>query len=120
MHPHAAILPPIALIAGADAAITAPLAAIVVLPTRTIDIFAPGSSTLEAQIGGSNTGLNSPASVTVDAALNVYVFGTRTETISEFAAGERNTCLCGESDREQRTGPNDRRRLHRNVPTTGL
>jgi hypothetical protein len=52
--------------------------------TATIDIFPAGSSTMQAQIGGSNTGLVAPGTVAVDAALNVYVFDT---TISEFAAG---------------------------------
>ncbi len=55
--------------------------------TATIDIFPPGSSAMEAQIGGSNTGLVAPGTVAVDAALNVYVFDTKTVTISEFAAG---------------------------------
>jgi hypothetical protein len=55
--------------------------------TATIDIFPAGSSTMQAQIGGSNTGLVAPGTVAVDAALNVYVFDTTTATISEFAAG---------------------------------
>jgi hypothetical protein len=55
--------------------------------TATIDIFAAGSSTMQAQIGGSNTGLVAPGTVAVDASLNVYVFDTTTATISEFAAG---------------------------------
>jgi len=54
---------------------------------QTIDLFAAGSSTMETQIGGSNTGLVAPSTVAVDAALNVYVFDTQTATISEFAAG---------------------------------
>ncbi|MGA2760003.1 MAG: hypothetical protein ABSF08_06775 [Candidatus Cybelea sp.] len=53
----------------------------------TIDIFPAGSSTMQAQIGGSNTGLVAPGTVAVDASLNVYVFDTKTATISEFAAG---------------------------------
>ena len=62
--------------------------------TATIDIFPAGSSTMQAQIGGSNTGLGSPGTsalpldtVAVDASRNVYVFDTKTSTISEFAAG---------------------------------
>ncbi len=55
--------------------------------TATIDIFAKGSSIMEAQIGGSNTGLVAPGTVAVDASLNVYVFDATTATISEFAAG---------------------------------
>jgi len=55
--------------------------------TATIDIFPAGSSTMQAQIGGSNTGLVAPGTVAVDASLNVYVFDTTTATISEFAAG---------------------------------
>jgi hypothetical protein len=55
--------------------------------TATIDIFAPGSSTMEAQIGGSTTGLEAPSTVAVDASHNVYVFDTKTATISEFVAG---------------------------------
>jgi hypothetical protein len=55
--------------------------------TATIDIFPAGSSTMLAQIGGSNTGLVAPGTVAVDASLNVYVFDTATATISEFAAG---------------------------------
>jgi hypothetical protein len=55
--------------------------------TATIDIFPAGSSTMQAQIGGSNTGLVAPGTVAVDAARNVYVFDTQTATISEFAAG---------------------------------
>jgi hypothetical protein len=55
--------------------------------TATIDIFPAGSSTMQAQIGGSNTGLAAPGTVAVDASLNVYVFDTKTATISEFAAG---------------------------------
>jgi hypothetical protein len=42
---------------------------------------------MEAQIGGSNTGLVAPATVAVDASFNVYVFDAKTDTISEFAAG---------------------------------
>jgi len=55
--------------------------------TATIDIFPPGSSTMEAQIGGTNTGLGAPRTVAVDASLNVYVFDMKTATISEFPAG---------------------------------
>jgi hypothetical protein len=62
--------------------------------TATIDIFSAGSSTMQAQIGGSNTGLGAPRqgglpadSVAVDASRNVYVFDPKTATISEFAAG---------------------------------
>jgi hypothetical protein len=61
--------------------------------TATIDIFPAGSSTMEAQIGGSNTGLGPPGTalpsdtVAVDASRNVYVFDAKTATISEFAAG---------------------------------
>ncbi|MGA7201273.1 MAG: hypothetical protein WBX26_05540 [Candidatus Cybelea sp.] len=62
--------------------------------TATIDIFPAGSSTMQAQIGGSNTGLGAPGTsalplntVAVDASRNVYVFDTKTATISEFAAG---------------------------------
>jgi len=55
--------------------------------TATIDLFPSGSGTMEAQIGGSNTGLLAPSTVAVDASLNVYVFDTMTATISEFAAG---------------------------------
>jgi hypothetical protein len=61
--------------------------------TATIDIFAAKSSTMEAQIGGSNTGLGPPGTalpgdtVAVDASRNVYVFDPKTATISEFAAG---------------------------------
>jgi len=61
--------------------------------TATIDIFPAGSSTMEAQIGGSNTGLEASGStlpvdtVAVDASNNVYVFQVKTATISEFAAG---------------------------------
>jgi hypothetical protein len=54
---------------------------------KTIDIFAAGSSTMEAQIGGSNTGLVVPGTVALDASLNVYVVDSTTATISEFAAG---------------------------------
>jgi hypothetical protein len=53
----------------------------------TIDIFPSGSSMMEAQIGGSKTGLQAPNTVAVDASRNVYVFDTATATISEFAAG---------------------------------
>jgi hypothetical protein len=42
---------------------------------------------MEAQIGGSNTGVVAPGTVAVDASLNVYVFDSKTATISEFAAG---------------------------------
>jgi hypothetical protein len=42
---------------------------------------------MEAQIGGSKTGLQAPNTVAVDASRNVYVFDTATATISEFAAG---------------------------------
>jgi hypothetical protein len=42
---------------------------------------------MEAQIGGSNTGLVAPGSVAVDASRNVYVSDGMTSTISEFAAG---------------------------------
>lgn len=55
--------------------------------TATIDIFPAGSGTMEAQIGGSNSGLVAPGTVAVDASLNVYVFDATTATISEFAAG---------------------------------
>lgn len=62
--------------------------------TATIDIFPAGSSTMQAQIGGSNTGLGGPGTsalpldtVAVDASRNVYVFDAKTATISEFAAG---------------------------------
>jgi hypothetical protein len=55
--------------------------------TATIDIFPSGSGTMEAQIGGSNTGLVAPGTVAVDDSLNVYVFDTKTATVSEFAAG---------------------------------
>jgi hypothetical protein len=55
--------------------------------TATIDIFPSGSGTMQAQIGGSNTGLVAPGTVAVDASLNVYVFDSKTSTISEFAAG---------------------------------
>jgi hypothetical protein len=55
--------------------------------TATIDIFPSGSGTMEAQIGGSKTGLVAPRTVAVDASLNVYVFDANTSTISEFAAG---------------------------------
>jgi len=62
--------------------------------TATIDIFPAGSATMQAQIGGSNTGLGAPGTsalpldtVAVDASRNVYVFDTKTATISEFAAG---------------------------------
>jgi hypothetical protein len=61
--------------------------------TATIDIFPAGSSTMEAQIGGSNTGLEASGStlptdtVAVDASHNVYIFDVKTATISEFAAG---------------------------------
>ena len=62
--------------------------------TATIDIFAAGSSTMQAQIGGSNTGLGAPGTsalpldaVAVDALRNVYVFDPKTATLSEFAAG---------------------------------
>ena len=55
--------------------------------TATIDIFPSGSGTMQAQIGGSNTGLVAPSTVAVDPSLNVYVFDTETATISEFAAG---------------------------------
>ena len=62
--------------------------------TATIDIFPAGSSTMQAQIGGSNTGLGAPGTsalppdtVAVDASRNVYVFDTKTATLSEFAAG---------------------------------
>jgi hypothetical protein len=55
--------------------------------TATIDIFPSGSGTMQAQIGGSNTGLVAPSTVAVDASLNVYVFDANTATISEFAAG---------------------------------
>ncbi|MGA8533686.1 MAG: hypothetical protein WB615_06225 [Candidatus Tumulicola sp.] len=62
--------------------------------TATIDLFPSGSSTMEAQIGGSNTGLGVPGTVAlppytvaVDASRNVYVFDTTTATISEFTAG---------------------------------
>jgi hypothetical protein len=55
--------------------------------TATIDIFPSGSGTMEAQIGGSKTGLVAPRTVAIDASLNVYVFDATTATISEFAAG---------------------------------
>jgi len=55
--------------------------------TATIDIFPSGSGTMEAQIGGSNTGLVAPGTVALDASLNVYVFDLQTATLSEFAAG---------------------------------
>ena len=55
--------------------------------TATIDIFPSGSGTMQAQIGGSNTGLVAPSTVAVDASLNVYVFDASRATISEFAAG---------------------------------
>jgi hypothetical protein len=55
--------------------------------TATIDIFPSGSGTMQAQIGGSNTGLIAPATVAVDASFNVYVFDAKTDAISEFAAG---------------------------------
>jgi hypothetical protein len=55
--------------------------------TKTIDIVPAGSSTMEAQSGGSNTGLVAPGTVAVDASLNVYVVDSKTATISEFAAG---------------------------------
>ena len=62
--------------------------------TATIDIFPAGSSTMQAQIGGNNTGLGASGNgflpgdtVAVDASLNVYVFDPMTATISEFAAG---------------------------------
>ena len=55
--------------------------------TATIDIFPAGSSIMQAQIGGSNTGLVAPGTVAVDASLNVYVLDSKTATISEFAAG---------------------------------
>jgi hypothetical protein len=55
--------------------------------TATVDIFAAGSSTMAAQIGGSNTGLEAPNTVAVDASRDVYVFDIITATISEFAAG---------------------------------
>jgi hypothetical protein len=55
--------------------------------TATIDIFPSGSGTMQAQIGGSNTGLVAPGTVAVDASFNVYVFDPKTDTISEFAAG---------------------------------
>jgi hypothetical protein len=62
--------------------------------TATIDIFPAGSSTMQAQIGGSNTGLGAPGTsalppdtVAVDASRNVYVFDIKTATLSEFAAG---------------------------------
>ncbi len=55
--------------------------------THTVDLFASGSTTMEAQIGGSNTGLQAPDRVALDASRNVYVFDTQTSTISEFAAG---------------------------------
>jgi hypothetical protein len=55
--------------------------------TATIDIFPPGSGAMEAQIGGTNTGLVAPGTVAVDASLNVYVLDTKTATVSEFAAG---------------------------------
>jgi hypothetical protein len=42
---------------------------------------------MQAQIGGSNTGLIAPATVAVDASFNVYVFDAKTDAISEFAAG---------------------------------
>ena len=57
------------------------------LKTVSVDIFAAGSSTMESQIGGSNTGLEAPDTVAVDASRNVYVFDAKTATISEFAAG---------------------------------
>jgi hypothetical protein len=62
--------------------------------TATIDIFPAGSSTMQAQIGGSNTGLGLPGTsplpldtVAVDASRNVYVFDPKTAMVSEFAAG---------------------------------
>jgi hypothetical protein len=55
--------------------------------TPTIDIFPAGSSIMEAQIAGTKTGLEAPNTVAVDASRNVYVFDTKTSTISEFAAG---------------------------------
>jgi hypothetical protein len=55
--------------------------------TATIDIFPAGSSIMQGQIGGSNTGLVAPGTVAVDASLNVYVFDNKTATVSEFAAG---------------------------------
>jgi hypothetical protein len=59
----------------------------------TIDIFPAGSSSMEAQIGESNTGLEASGTalptdtVAVDASHNVYVFDVQTAKISEFAAG---------------------------------
>jgi hypothetical protein len=55
--------------------------------TATIDVFPSGSGAMEAQIGGTKTGLVAPGTVAVDASLNVYVLDTKTATISEFAAG---------------------------------
>jgi hypothetical protein len=57
--------------------------------TATVDIFGAGSSTPEAQIGASKTGLPDPSSLTLDAAHNVYVFDVTTESIREFVAGAR-------------------------------
>jgi len=54
--------------------------------TATVDIFPSGSGTMEAQIGGSSTGLVAPGTVAVDASFNVYIFDPKTDTISEFAA----------------------------------
>jgi hypothetical protein len=55
--------------------------------TATVDVFPSGSGAMEAQLGGTNTGLVAPGTVAVDASRNVYVFDTKTATISEFAAG---------------------------------
>ena len=53
----------------------------------TVDLFAPGTSTPGARIGGATTGLVEPVSVALDAARNVYVFDFDKQAISEFAAG---------------------------------
>ena len=55
--------------------------------SATIDIFPSGSGVMQAQIGGSNTGLSAPGTVAVDASRNVYVFDRATSVLSEFAAG---------------------------------
>ena len=64
--------------------------------TATIDIFPAGSSTMQAQIGGNNTGLGAPGNgflpgdtVAVDASLNVYVFDPRTCTDQRRSPPER-------------------------------
>jgi hypothetical protein len=60
---------------------------------------------MEAQIGGTNTGLVAPGTVAVEASLNVYVFDSKTATISAFAAGATGKVAPVRSISGSKTGP---------------